>query len=83
MTKAKSKGCCQDKHKFVSSKREHNQTKASVEIPNFFTETLLPTYLTYNIVAVSYPTQTVNYIIHPPPLIHKLRLHVLNCVYLI
>ncbi len=83
MTKAKSKGCCKDEHKFVSLKREHNQTKASVEVPNFFNQTLLPTYITYNIVAVTYPTTTVKTIIHPPPLIHKQRLHILNCVYLI
>lgn len=83
MKKAKSKGCCKDEHKYVSLKREHNQTKASVEIPNFFTETILPTYFAYDIVVVNYPATTAKAIIHPPPLIHKQRLHILNCVYLI
>ena len=83
MTKAKSKGCCQDKHKYVSLKREHNQTKATAQVPNFFSETLLPTYITYNIIAVTYPTTTAKTILHPPPLILKQRLHILNCVYLI
>lgn len=81
MKAAKSKGCCQDKHKYVSLKREHNQTKASVEIPTFFTELTLPVYLTFNIVAVTYPTSTANTILHSPPLIHKQRLHLLNCVF--
>ena len=82
MTKAKSKGCCKDDHKFLSLKREHNQTKASVEIPNFFAETLSPVYITYNIVPVYYNSETVT-IFHPPPLIPKQRLHLLNCVFLI
>lgn len=81
MTKAKSKGCCQDKHTYISLKREHNQTKASAEIPNFFAETPVPVFITYNIVAVTYPTITANTILHPPPLIHKQRLHLLNCVF--
>ncbi len=83
MTKAKSKGCCKDEHKYVSLKREHNHTKASVEIPNFFAQTLLPTYINYNIVAATFSTTTAKTIVHPPPLIHKQRLHVLHCVYLI
>ena len=83
MTKAKSKGCCEDKHTYVSLKREHNQYKASVEAPNFFAEAPVPVFVTYNVVAVTYPITTANTILHPPPLIHKQRLHVLNCVYLI
>lgn len=81
MTKAKSKGCCEDKHTYVSLKREHNQTKASVDIPNFFAEAPVPVFITYNVVTVTYPTTTVNTILHRPPLIHKQRLHLLNCVF--
>ena len=83
MTKAKSKGCCQDKHKFVSLKREHNPNKATLKVPSFFAETILPTYITYNIVAVTYPSITANTILHPPPLIHKQRLHLIYSVFLI
>lgn len=82
MKAAKSKGCCKDEHKFVSLKREHNQAKASAEVPNFFAENSLPVYITYNIATVSHKIETVA-IIHPPPLIHKQRLHLLNCVFLI
>lgn len=76
----KSKGCCKDEHKYFSLKREHNQPKASVEIPNFFTEIVLPVYITFNIVPAYYNSETVA-IIHSPPLIHKQRLHLLNCVF--
>ena len=82
MTKAKSKGCCKDEHKYVSLKREHNQTKASVEIPIFFAEAPAPVSVSYDIVPVSYNIQTVA-IIQSPPLIHKERLHLRNCVFLI
>lgn len=82
MTKAKSKGCCKDEHKFISLKREHNQTKASVEIPNFFAEAPVPVSIFYDIIPVSYNAETVA-IIHSPPLIHKERLYLLNCVFLI
>ncbi len=82
MTKAKSKGCCQDEHKYVSLKREHNQTKASVEIPNFFAEVTIPVFISYDFVTVSHNIETAT-IIHPPPPIHKQRLHLLNCVFLI
>lgn len=83
MTKAKSKGCCKDEHKFVSLKREHNHIKTLIEVPNFFVQTILPTYITYNIVAVTYTTTTAKKIIYSPPLIYKQRLHILNCFYLI
>lgn len=83
MTKVKSKGCCKDKQKYVSLKREHNQTKASVQLPNFFAQTLLLNCITYNVIAVTYTTTTPKTIIHSPPLIYKQRLHILNCFYLI
>ena len=83
MTKAKSKGCCKDEHKYFSLKREHNQTKASVEIPNFFSEATVTIFINYNIVAINYPKAVATPIVRPPPLIHKQRLHILNCVYLI
>lgn len=83
ITKVKSKGCCKDEHKYVSLKREHNQIKTLIEVPNFFVQTILPTYITYNIVAVTYTTTTAKTIIHSPPLIYKQRLHIINCIYLI
>ncbi|MFY7965550.1 MAG: HYC_CC_PP family protein [Chitinophagaceae bacterium] len=81
MTKAKSKGCCKDEQKYVSLKSEHNQTKVSAVITNFFAEAPVPFLITYNIVAVTYPTTTASTIPHPPSLIHKQRLHLLNCVF--
>jgi hypothetical protein len=81
MKASKSKGCCKDEHKYVSLKREHNQTKASAEILNFFTEAAVPVFITYNFVTVNYPTITANTTLHPPPLIHKQRLHLINCVF--
>lgn len=83
MTKAKSKGCCQDKHTYISLQKEHNQTKVSVEVPNFFLETPLPVFIAYDIDAVEYPTTVSIKIPHPPPLIKKQRLHLINCVFLI
>lgn len=82
MTKTKSNGCCQDTHKFVQLKREHNQTKISVQQPKFVLEIIIPKYNPYN-VTFTYPTAKPNKLIYPPPLIQKRRLHLTNCVFLI
>ncbi len=82
MTKAKSKGCCKDEHKYVSLKREHNQTKASVEIPNFFAEAPVPVFISYDIFTVYNPIKNSVLFCSPPP-IEKQKIYLRNCVFLI
>lgn len=80
MAKAKSKGCCKDEHKYISLKREHNQTTASVEVPGFFSETLLPSCVIYDVASVFCNIKTVA-TTHSPPLLNLPSLNILYCIF--
>ena len=84
MKAAKAKGCCKDEHKYIQLKREHNQNIKASEVPNFFAETLVTlTYFFETETTFQKLTKENETALHPPPLISSVRLHALNCVYLI
>lgn len=84
MKTVKQKGCCKDEHKYIQLKREHNQNIKALEVPNFFAETLVTTtYFFETETTFQKLTKENKTPTHPPPFISSVRLHVLNCVYLI
>lgn len=82
MKAAKSKGCCSDKSKVVQLKVEHNQLQGSLAISKFFFEAITSFYYCSNTQMSFSGTNDIFHFIYPPPL-HKQRLHLLNCVFLV
>jgi hypothetical protein len=82
MAKSKAKGCCKDICKHIKIKKECRQPAESFIVPDFNTFLILVPNSVYSFTAVS-PAYEIDPISHAPPLLQKVRLHILHCAYLI
>ena len=83
MKTAKANGCCTDQEKYIQLKREHNQSIATLEVPNYFTEVIVAVHF-YIQPAYSIENCSIkNILLRPPPIINSVKLHLMNCVFLI
>ena len=83
MKTAKSKGCCTDQEKYIQLKREHHQSIAPIEIQHFFTEATITSNFYFYTNCSTQNCSIKNVLLRPPPLINSIKLHLLNCVFLI
>lgn len=74
--------CCNDKEVKLDIGDQHH-AKAKLFVKQTFDEVLtIPVYALYAAPFIQ-PTEAVITKANAPPLIHKVRLHILNCTYLI
>jgi hypothetical protein len=82
MDKSKAKGCCKDICKQIKIKKECPQPAESFTVPDFNSSLILVPYSVYSFTPVS-PVSEIYATSHAPPLLQKVRLHILYCTYLI
>jgi hypothetical protein len=79
---AKKKGCCKDEHKEFKLKTDQQKSNVTNISSVNFAPALLSPITNYNVKALQ-NNKFASSNLHPPPIIQKLRLHILYAVFLI